>query len=54
MLELAVSEAAESAFGLTALDHVRCTGKEKGSIFDALEDLDYQACVDRCVAISKA
>ena len=29
-------------------------GKEKGSIFDALEDLDYQACVDRCVAISKA
>ena len=24
MLELAVSEAAESAFGLTALDHVRC------------------------------
>lgn len=30
------------------------TGKEKGSIFDALEDLDYQACLDKCVAISKA
>ena len=29
-------------------------GKEKGSIFDALEDLDYQACLDKCVAISKA
>jgi hypothetical protein len=30
------------------------TGKPKGSIFDALEDLDYQECLDRCVAISKA
>jgi hypothetical protein len=30
------------------------TGKEKGSIFDALEDMDYQACLDKCVAISKA
>ena len=30
------------------------TGKAKGSIFDALEDLDYQACLERCVAISKA
>ena len=30
------------------------TGKEKGSIFDALEDLDYQECLDKCVAISKA
>ena len=29
-------------------------GKEKGSIFDALEDLDYQECLDKCVAISKA
>jgi hypothetical protein len=30
------------------------TGKEKGSIFDALEDLDFGACVDKCVAISSA
>jgi len=30
------------------------TGKPKGSIFDALEDLDYQACLDKCVAISGA
>ena len=30
------------------------TGKAKGSIFDALEDLDYQACLDKCVAISNA
>lgn len=30
------------------------TGKEKGSIFDALEDLDYQPCIDKCVAISSA
>ena len=30
------------------------TGKEKGSIFDALEDLDFAACVDKCVAISSA
>jgi len=30
------------------------TGKSKGSIFDALEDLDYQECLDKCVAISKA
>ena len=39
------------AADFTALDH---TGKEKGSIFDALEDMDYQACLDKCVAISKA
>ena len=32
----------------------KATGKAKGSIFDALEDLDHQACLDRCVAISKA
>ena len=32
----------------------KATGKAKGSIFDALEDLDYQACIDKCVAISKA
>jgi len=32
----------------------KATGKAKGSIFDALEDMDYQACLDRCVAISKA
>jgi len=32
----------------------KSTGKEKGSIFDALEDMDYQACLDKCVAISKA
>ena len=30
------------------------TGKEKGSIFDALEDMDFQACLDKCVAISSA
>ena len=30
------------------------TGKPKGSIFDALEDLDYDECVDKCVAISQA
>ena len=30
------------------------TGKAKGSIFDALEDLDYEACLDKCVAISNA
>jgi len=30
------------------------TGKPKGSIFDALEDLDYDECLARCVAISKA
>ena len=30
------------------------TGKPKGSIFDALEDLNYQECLDKCVAISKA
>ena len=30
------------------------TGKPKGSIFDALEDLDMQACLDKCVAISGA
>ena len=53
MLELAVSEAAESAFGSPPWT-MYGAGKEKGSIFDALEDLDYQACVDRCVAISKA
>ena len=34
--------------------HFGHAGKEKGSIFDALEDLDYQACLDKCVAISKA
>jgi hypothetical protein len=32
----------------------KSTGKPKGSIFDALEDLDYEACLDKCVAISKA
>jgi len=32
----------------------KATGKAKGSIFDALEDLDYQQCLDKCVAISKA
>ena len=47
MLERAASKAAD----FTALDHA---GKEKGSIFDALEDMDYQACLDKCVAISKA
>jgi len=30
------------------------TGKAKGSIFDALEDLDYDECLAKCVAISKA
>ena len=30
------------------------TGKPKGSIFDALEDLDYDECLAKCVAISKA
>jgi len=30
------------------------TGKAKGSIFDALEDLDYEACLAKCVAISRA
>jgi len=30
------------------------TGKEKGSIFDALEDLDLDACLAKCVAISSA
>ena len=29
-------------------------GKAKGSIFDALKDLDYKQCLDRCVAIKKA
>lgn len=32
----------------------KATGKAKGSIFDALEDLDYQQCLDKCVAISNA
>ena len=32
----------------------KATGKAKGSIFDALEDLDYDECLARCVAISKA
>ena len=32
----------------------KATGKEKGSIFDALEDLDYEECLAKCVAISKA
>ena len=31
----------------------KALGKLKGSIFDALEDLDYEACVARCVAVSK-
>jgi len=35
-------------------DTAKETGKAKGSIFDALEDLDYQACIDKCVAISNA
>ena len=29
-------------------------GKAKGLIFDALKDLDYKQCLDRCVAINKA
>ena len=29
-------------------------GKAKGSIFDAVEDLDYAECLARCVALSKA
>jgi len=29
-------------------------GKAKGSIFDALKDLDYKQCLDRCAAINKA
>ena len=29
-------------------------GMSKGSIFDALKDLDYKQCLDRCVAINKA
>jgi nucleoside diphosphate kinase len=29
-------------------------GKAKGSIFDALKELDYKQCLDRCVAINKA
>jgi hypothetical protein len=29
-------------------------GKAKGSIFDALKDLDHKQCLDRCVAINKA
>ena len=32
----------------------KATGKAKGSIFDALEDLDYEECLARCVAISGA
>ena len=32
----------------------KATGKAKGSIFDALEDLDYEECLTRCVAISGA
>jgi len=32
----------------------KATGKAKGSIFDALEDLDFEECLARCVAISKA
>ena len=32
----------------------KATGKPKGSIFDALEDLDYEECLAKCVAISKA
>ena len=32
----------------------KVTGKAKGSIFDALEDLDYEECLARCVAISGA
>jgi hypothetical protein len=46
-LEPAVTEAADSTAFWS-------TGKAKGSIFDALEDLDYQECLDKCVAISKA
>ena len=49
LLEPAATEAADS----TAFFLVH-TGKAKGSIFDALEDLDYQECLDKCVAISKA
>ena len=49
LLEPAATEAADSTAFL--LVH---TGKAKGSIFDALEDLDYQECLDKCVAISKA
>ena len=30
------------------------TGKPKGSIFDALEDMDMQACLEKCVAIGAA
>ena len=29
-------------------------GNAKGSIFDALKELDYKQCLDRCVAINKA
>ena len=29
-------------------------GKAEGSIFDALKELDYKQCLDRCVAINKA
>ena len=50
-LPRALERAASKAADFTAFDN---TGKEKGSIFDALEDMDYQACLDKCVAISKA
>ena len=49
LLEPAATEAADS----TAFFLVHA-GKANGSIFDALEDLDYQECLDKCVAISKA
>jgi hypothetical protein len=32
----------------------KAVGKAKGSIFDALEDLDYDECLARCVAINAA
>ena len=38
----------------TDAETAKQTGKPKGSIFDALEDLDFAECLDKCIAISKA
>jgi len=38
----------------TPLQTAAATGKAKGSLFDAVEDLDYAECLARCVALSKA
>ncbi len=51
LLEAGVPEATIKAW--TVDPQVKLPNGKKGSLFDALEDLDAPACLDKCVELSK-